>query len=70
MADDIRNDMENKGWKLKDKSGKEFFERDRVTKLLRSIERYAKLVDVAIGHSPQIRYVALLPTSSLAKNSC
>ena len=57
IAEDSKKRMTDKQWKVMDRSGRLVPVRDRVEKVLRSIDKYACIVDVGIQHSPEIRFV-------------
>ena len=50
MAEDARQEMMDKRWMSKEV-------RDNFEKVLTRIDTYAKIVDVAIQHNPEITYV-------------
>ena len=49
--------MERKKWAYTDGDGNQVNVRPRMVKILAGIDKYAKIVDVAIQHSPEIRLV-------------
>ena len=46
--------LQEKKWYYTDRNGKQVDVRDRVERILRSVEECAKIVDIAIQHHPQI----------------
>ena len=62
LAEDSKTRMVDKQWKLPDQNNRQVPVRDRVEKVLKSIEKYACIVDVGIQHSPEIRLVYFIYT--------
>jgi hypothetical protein len=56
IAEELRQKLEAKN-SVKDKEGRQIFTRHRIHKLLESVKKYTIIVDVAVSHSPQIRFV-------------
>ncbi|KAF8534300.1 hypothetical protein BDD12DRAFT_983947 [Trichophaea hybrida] len=67
-AEDARKKMKAKEWKCTDKDGREVAVGDRIEKILKCIDQYAKIVDVGIQCNPQIRFVQPLLACWVALN--
>lgn len=59
MAEDSQKRMVDKQWKLPDRNGRLVPVRDRVEKILQSIDKYSCIVDAGVQHSPEIRFVLI-----------
>lgn len=53
-AEAARNDKDNKKWRYTARNGEVVILRDRFDRIVDGFDKYAKVVDVAINHSPQI----------------
>ena len=56
VTEKLRQKMEAREY-AQDKDGRKILTRDRIHKILRSIDKYAVIVDVAVSHNPELRLV-------------
>jgi hypothetical protein len=56
VGEELRQKLE--AGKYTDEDGRKISIRDRIHKILKSIDKYANIVDVAVQHSPEIRSVS------------
>ncbi|KAF8243907.1 hypothetical protein K440DRAFT_663812 [Wilcoxina mikolae CBS 423.85] len=64
-AEKARQKMKEKQWTYTDKNGNQVPVRDKIERILTGIEKYAKVVDTAIQHHPDIRCLTDDETSAL-----
>ena len=53
-AEKARNDRDENKWRYTNKKGEVVILRDRFDKIVEGFHKYAKIVDIAIQHSPEI----------------
>ena len=53
-AEEARNDRDKQKWTYKNSAGELVFLRDRFDRIVEGIDKYAKAVDIAVNHSPEI----------------
>jgi len=53
-AEEARDDRDKQKWTYKNSAGELVFLRDRFDRIVEGIDKYAKAVDIAVNHSPEI----------------